>query len=290
MDLSQISRKPNNLPRQSAISCHRFWPYTVAWILTLSLLTGFTAQAEDVSVYGPEQFTRSTGKPVKIQKTIAVTNPSALYHLHISNGGLQDNAKLGKLVSFGTVYWNGRLIARTSEINRRTRTQTLPVIAQATNTLTVRLYGKPGSSITVQLLRGNQPPIAHAGADQTLYVGDTSILDGSTSTDSDGDALSYRWRITQAPTNSAAELSNSTGMRSEFPVDASGHYQAELIVNDGFLDSVPDQVIIDTRNSAPVANAGADQSAFVGSMVDLDGGASHDVDGNINRCISFRMF
>ncbi len=69
-------------------------------------------------------------------------------------------------------------------------------------------------------------------------------------------------------------------MRSEFPVDASGHYKAKLIVNDGFLDSVPDQVIIDTRNSAPVANAGADQSAFVGSIVGLDGGASHDVDGN----------
>ncbi len=70
MDLSQISRKPNNLQSQSAISCHRFWPYTVAWILTLSLLTGFTAQAEDVGVYGPEQFTRSTGKPVRCKKPL----------------------------------------------------------------------------------------------------------------------------------------------------------------------------------------------------------------------------
>jgi hypothetical protein len=265
---------------QTAVLRHRFRPYTFAWILTLSLLTGLTAQAEDVGVYGPEQFTRSTGKPVTIQKTIAVTNPAASYHLAIVNGGLQDNTQLGKSVSAGTIYWNGSQIAGPSNFNQQRPMLTLPVTAQAINTLTVELHGKPGGSITVQLLRGNQAPIAHAGADQTLYVGDMSILDGSASTDSDGDPLSYRWRITQAPAGSLAELSDNTGIRSEFPVDAYGRYQAELIVNDGFLDSVPDRVIIDTRNSAPIANAGSDQSAFVGGMVDLDGGASHDADGN----------
>jgi RHS repeat-associated protein len=214
-------------------------------------------------------------------KTIAVTNPSASYRLSIVNGGLQDNTQIGELVSSSTIYWNGSLVAGPSNFNQQTPTLTLPVTAQATNTLTVELRGKPGGSITVQLLRSNQAPVAHAGADQTLYVGDTSVLDGSASTDSDGDPLSYRWRITQAPANSLAELSDSTGIRPEFPVDAYGRYQAELIVNDGFLDSVPDQVAIDTRNSAPVANAAADQSAFVGGMVDLDGGASHDVDGDI---------
>ncbi len=89
-----------------------------------------------------------------------------------------------------------------------------------------------------------------------------AILDGIASTDSDGDALSYRWRITEAPVNSLAQLSSSAAIRTEFPVDGYGHYKAELIVNDGFLDSVPDQVIIDTRNSAPVASGGADQSAL----------------------------
>ncbi|WAK01496.1 NHL domain-containing protein [Methylobacter sp. YRD-M1] len=244
------------------------------------MLVGFTAQAEDISVYGPEQFTRSPGRLVTIQKNIAVTNPSVSYRLYIINGGLQGSDKLGKFVRSGTIYWNGRLIARPTNFNLYTPTLTLPVITQATNTLTIELHGKPGSSITVQLLRGNQAPVAHAGADQTLFVGDTSVLDGSASTDSDGDPLSYRWRIAQAPAGSLAELSNSNGIHSGFPVDVYGRYQAELIVNDGFLDSVPDQVIIDTRNSAPVANAGADQSAFVGGMVDLDGGVSHDVDGN----------
>jgi hypothetical protein len=238
-DLLQRSSKLRNSWSQTEVLCRSFWPYMIAWILTLSMFIGFTAQAEDISVYGPEQFTRNPGRLVTLQKTIAVTNPSASYRLHIVNGGLQGSDKLGKFARSGTIYWNGRLIARPISLNLYTSTLTLPVIAQATNTLTVELHGKFGSSITVQLLRGNQ-----------------------------------------APAGSFVELNNSTGIHSGFPVDVYGRYQAELIVSDGFLESAPDQVIIDTRNSAPAANAGADQSAFVGGMVDLDGGDSHDIDGN----------
>jgi len=265
---------PSRVPRP------HFWTYTVAWMLTLFLLTGFRVQAEEVSAYGPVQFTRSTGNPVPVQKTITVTHPSALYRLFIVNGGVQGSSHIGSSVSSGAIYWNGNLVAGPTHFNPQTPTLTLPVTAQAVNTLAVELRGKPGGSITVQLLRDNQAPIAHAGADQTLYVGGLAVLDGSASTDSDDDPLSYRWRITEAPAHSLAQLSDNTALRPEFLVDVPGRYQVELIVNDGFLDGAPDQVVIDTRNSAPVANAGADQSAFVGGMVFLDGEASHDADGH----------
>jgi hypothetical protein len=94
-NLLRRASKLGNQWSQATVLRHRFWPYTVAWILTLSMLTGFTAQAEDVGVYGPEQFTRSTGNPVTVQKTIAVTNPTASYRLSIVNGGLQDNTQIG---------------------------------------------------------------------------------------------------------------------------------------------------------------------------------------------------
>jgi len=53
-----------------------------------------------------------------------------------------------------------------------------------------------------------------------------------------------------------------------------------LVVNDGTANSASDTVTITTRNSAPVANAGPDQTVFVTQTVTLDGHGSSDVDGD----------
>ena len=55
---------------------------------------------------------------------------------------------------------------------------------------------------------------------------------------------------------------------------------AQLIVNDGSVDSAPDTAIITTDNSPPVADAGPDQTVFVTDTVTLDGSGSSDVDGD----------
>src|SRR5690606_23072193 len=55
----------------------------------------------------------------------------------------------------------------------------------------------------------NRAPIADAGADLTARVGDTVRLDGSRSSDADGDALSYIWRIVARPAGSEAALEES---------------------------------------------------------------------------------
>lgn len=244
MALLQFYGKDIHSGNKTTIVRWRLSACTIMWLFILAFLS-HPVLAEDAGGYGPVQFTRSTGKPERIQQTVAVTNPAASYLLRIVNGGQQGTAQTGKAVSSGTVYWNGSWIAGPSNFNQKITTLTVPVIAHAANTLTVELQGKPGSSITVQLLRGNQAPLAHASNDQTLYVGDVAKLDGSTSTDGNGDALSYRWRITDKPANSLSQLSDTTAMRPEWPIDAYGHYQAELIVNDGFVDSVPDTVAID---------------------------------------------
>ena len=46
----------------------------------------------------------------------------------------------------------------------------------------------------------NTPPVADAGPDQVVFVGETAFLDGGGSTDADGDALTYRWSLTTVPT------------------------------------------------------------------------------------------
>jgi predicted aspartyl protease len=126
----------------------------------------------------------------------------------------------------------------------------------------------------------NSAPVARAGADQTALFGDTVTLDGNASSDVDGDGLTYSWSLTTKPTGSQAILAGSTTVHPSFKIDVSGHYVVQLIVNDGTVDSDPDTVSISTNNSAPVARAGADQAAFFGETVTLNGSASSDVDGD----------
>ena len=132
---------------------------------------------------------------------------------------------------------------------------------------------------TVKLL-GNTRPQADAGPNQTVSVGDTVQLDGSGSSDHNGDTLTFYWELASVPMGSATALVGSTSVNPTFTVDVPGTYVVQLIVNDGKRDSAPDTVEIATGNSRPVADAGPDQTAFVNGMVHLDGTASSDVDGN----------
>ncbi len=129
-------------------------------------------------------------------------------------------------------------------------------------------------------LAGNRPPVANAGADQTVAVSDRVTLDGTGSTDADGDALLYSWSFESVPSGSRATLSDASALMPTFVVDVTGTYRVRLIVNDGRADGASDTVEISTRNSAPVAHAGPDQSAVVTQTIMLDGSASSDVDAN----------
>ena len=105
-------------------------------------------------------------------------------------------------------------------------------------------------------------------------------LNGSKSSDVDGDVLTFQWAFLSRPAGSIATLSNPTLVNPTFAVDRPGTYTVQLIVNDGTLDSIPDMVSITTENSRPVANAGLDQTVVVGTTVQLDAGGSHDADGD----------
>ena len=124
----------------------------------------------------------------------------------------------------------------------------------------------------------NLAPTADAGPDQSVAPGAQVQLDGSASSDPDGDPLTYQWSLTTKPPASTATLSDPTAVNPTFTVDLSGTYVAQLIVNDGTEDSAPDTVTIGS-NSKPVADAGADQTGTVGGLITLDGSGSSDADG-----------
>ncbi len=133
---------------------------------------------------------------------------------------------------------------------------------------------------TVTVSTVNSCPVAKAGSDQTVHVGDVVSLDGRGSTDADGDALTFMWTLVGTPAGSAATLSDPTAATPTFTVDLPGEYVAELVVSDGKCPSQPDSVAISTYNLPPVADAGPDQEVAVGDIVQLDAGGSSDPEGD----------
>ncbi len=133
----------------------------------------------------------------------------------------------------------------------------------------------------VVITTGNTAPVADAGPDQSMVdVGNTVTLDGSGSSDVDGDPLTFQWSLTTVPAGSAATLSDPTAVMPTFVADLPGMYVAQLIVNDGTEDSLPDTVVIDTENLRPVAEAGSNQNVQVDDTVQLDGSSSSDADND----------
>ena len=105
--------------------------------------------------------------------------------------------------------------------------------------------------------------MANAGAAQSVSTTAVVTLNGTGSTDANGDTLTYRWTLTSKPTSSTAALSSATVASPTFTADLAGSYVASLVVNDSKVDSTNTSTITVTAsaaNSAPVANAGPAQT------------------------------
>lgn len=133
---------------------------------------------------------------------------------------------------------------------------------------------------TVVVTVVNDPPVAEAGPNRQGFIGSPLSLDGSGSSDPNGDSLTYSWSIISKPQGSTAGLINPTSVNPTFTPDLPGTYTIQLIVNDGKVDSNPDTVIVTTINRDPVANPGGPYTGLVGNPVQFNGSGSSDPDGD----------
>ena len=93
-------------------------------------------------------------------------------------------------------------------------------------------------------ITSNFPPTASAGKAQNVAKGVVVTLDGSGSSDPNGDPLTYRWSFTSKPAGSSAVLSNITIVKPVFTPEISGTYIINLVVNDGKVSSAASTVTI----------------------------------------------
>ena len=168
---------------------------------------------------------------------------------------------------------------------------TAPDVAAGGVTLTFELtVTDPGDladadTVTINITSVNQAPTANAGTDQTVNEGDVVSLDGSGSTDPDGDTLIYEWSQTDA-SGYTVTLSNADSSTPSFTVpnvNADGVvlvFQLTVTDPDGLESTDEVSVSIVFENQPPVAHAGTDQTVSEGETVNLDGSGSTDPDGD----------
>lgn len=132
------------------------------------------------------------------------------------------------------------------------------------------------------------------GADATTGLGNELILSGSSSSDANGDTLTYKWSIVSKPAASKLALAADTTVKQVIRADAAGVYVLNLRVSDSKGASSDKNVTILVReNVAPVTNVVVTatytgtvttapvQSLHVGSAVVLDAKGSKDADGDL---------
>jgi len=134
------------------------------------------------------------------------------------------------------------------------------------------VYGSAASNLTPEdlnaswdiflhvLVTANRAPIADAGADQSILLGETAQLDGTNSIDPDangeaaGEVSQYQWRFASTPAGSNAVLLDADTATPRFVADFPGLYLVSLVVSDGEQDSIADEVSISVvENLDPTA-------------------------------------
>lgn len=131
---------------------------------------------------------------------------------------------------------------------------------------------------TVSVTVANSAPQAHAGEDLGVEGGAEVQLDGSASSDPDGDELRYQWEQVSGPALRIGEADANTA--SIQPPAERADYVFALTVRDGDGAEDIDDVTVSVGNQVPVAVVNADVAVESGGVATLDASASHDPDGD----------
>ena len=124
----------------------------------------------------------------------------------------------------------------------------------------------------------NQPPVADAGEDQQIFLGDVAVLNG-TAVDGDGDPIiGWEWNVVSSPAGSSAVLFDASSANASLAPDTVADCLVTLRARDFLVWSDPDAATVTVIENLP-PSAVASASPTPGSTpltVNFDGTASSD--------------
>ena len=129
----------------------------------------------------------------------------------------------------------------------------------------------------------NQPPVANAGADQTITLPINSVVLNGSANDPDGTITSYAWSKVSGP--NAGTIATANAVTTNVTGLTQGVYRFRLQVTDNSgatADAIVQVTVNPAVNQPPVANAGDHQVLRLPvNYTQLDGRSSADTDGRI---------
>lgn len=279
--------------------------------LTLPTLT-FTSDGPDVVV--PEKSSSeiapgSYGR-LKVKKAAAVSLSSGTYHfvkfvidefasvnLDVRNGAIHINViekiKFKKNVAMAIVGGNSDKVHYNYKGADKVKVGNRAVLRGILTAPAAKVEFKKGSRLegaayvdSIRLAKGasfrhyaasidGRPPTADAGGYQTAIAGRLVEMDGSGSSDPDGDAITYHWSFVSFPDGSSLEISDPTDPRPTFTADRVGIYVIELHVDDGMYKSLGDTATVIVVAEVPEV---ADFVLYADNKIKMDeisGGVGH---------------
>ncbi|HEX6973973.1 MAG TPA: PKD domain-containing protein, partial [Vicinamibacterales bacterium] len=130
------------------------------------------------------------------------------------------------------------------------------------------------ASTTVTVVRANRPPVANAGGPYTGDATQALTLSATSSTDPDGDALTFSWNL--------GDLTSATGAIVRRAYTTPGTYTATVTVSDGRGGTATATALVTIRalNQRPLASIGGPYSGDVGRPITFNGAGSSDPDSD----------
>ncbi len=217
------------------------------------------------------------------------------------NNGIPVTVKLngtpslpGNATSYSWVQTGGPTVTLSSSTDSQP-TFTTPDVGASGAALTFRLTvtgcdpsqsSSATTTVNIKNSAANQAPVAAATVTPaSIYEGTFVTLDGTTSTDPDGNTLTYSWTQVSGP--AVTFISNSGGIATfnaptDVPYPGGVSLTFRLAVSDGFLTVSTDKIVnVQWVNDPPVARLSCPSTVNEREELTLNGLASSDSDDGI---------